>query len=111
MTAAPGEIAVRRGDIAVSANLAVALGTSRPMLEAVLVGAAQMFSLGTSGALVIGPRNDATVRAALGRERIRVAVSATGGSNGRTIPVYPGGAVLSKEAGGAEIELMRGVRP
>ena len=111
MTAAPGEIAVRRGDIAVSANLAVALGTSRPMLKAALVGAAQMFSLGTSGVLDIGARNDAAVGAALGRERIPVAASARGGSNGRTIRVYLGGAVLSKEAGGAEIELMRGVRP
>jgi chemotaxis protein CheD len=88
----------------------VALGTSRPMLRAVLVGGAQMFSLGGSGALDIGVRNDTAVREALRQERITVAAAETGGSNGRTIRVMPGGAVLSKEAGGAEIVLMQGVR-
>ena len=88
----------------------VALGTSRPMLRAVLVGGAQMFSLGGSGTLDIGVRNDTAVREALRQERITVAAAETGGSNGRTIRVMPGGAVLSKEAGGAEIVLMQGVR-
>jgi len=50
------------------------------------------------------------VRVALASERIPVVASATGGARGRTIRVFPGGAVLSKEAGGAEIELMPGVR-
>lgn len=86
------------------------LGTSRPMLKAVLVGGAQMFSLGTSGAMDIGARNDAAVRAALAKERISVVAAETGGSKGRTIRVLPGGSVLSKEAGGAEIVLMQGVR-
>jgi chemotaxis protein CheD len=88
-----------------------ALGASRPMLKAVLVGGAQMFSLGGSGALDIGVRNDAAVRDALRKERISVAAAEVGGSKGRTIRVVPGGPVLSKEAGGAEIELMTGVRP
>jgi chemotaxis protein CheD len=88
-----------------------ALGTSRPMLKAVLVGGAQMFSLGASGALEIGVRNDSAVREALANERIPVVAADTGGSNGRTIRVIPGGPVLSKAAGGAEIELMPGVRP
>jgi chemotaxis protein CheD len=88
-----------------------ALGASRPMLKAVLVGGAQMFSLGGSGALDIGVRNDAAVRDALRKERISVAAAEVGGSKGRTIRVIPGGPVLSKEAGGAEIELMTGVRP
>jgi chemotaxis protein CheD len=87
-----------------------ALGTSRPMLKAVLVGGAQMFSLGGSGALDIGVRNDAAVREALHKERITVVAAATGGSKGRTIRVIPGGAVLSKAAGDAEIVLMQGVR-
>ena len=87
-----------------------ALGTSRPMLKAILVGGAQMFSLGGSGALDIGVRNDEAVRAALANERIPVVAAETGGSKGRTIRVIPGGAVLSKEAGGAEIVLMQGVR-
>jgi chemotaxis protein CheD len=83
-----------------------ALGTSRPMLKAVLVGGAQMFSLDGSGAMDIGVRNDAAVRGALARERIPVVAAEVGGSKGRTIRVIPGGAVLSKEAGGAEKELM-----
>ena len=90
-----------------------ALGTSRTALRAVLVGGAQMFTLGDGGAgsaLDIGVRNESAVRAALATERIPVVASATGGARGRTIRVFPGGAVLSKEAGGAEIELMPGVR-
>jgi chemotaxis protein CheD len=87
-----------------------ALGTSRPMLKAVLVGGAHMFSLGSSGTLDIGVRNAAAVREALAKERITVVAAETGGSKGRTIRVFPGGAVLSKEAGGADKELMPGVR-
>ena len=87
-----------------------ALGTSKTMLKAILVGGAQMFSLGGSGALDIGLRNDEAVRAALAEERIPVVAADTGGSRGRTIRVIPGGAVLSKEAGRAEIVLMQGVR-
>ena len=99
-------------DLAVPALVArlTALGAVRPMLEAVLVGGAQMFSLGDSAAMDIGVRNDAAVRAALAEERIPVVAAATGGSRGRTIRVLPSGVVLSKEAGGAEIELMQGVR-
>lgn len=87
-----------------------ARGTSRPMLRAVLVGGAQMFSLGSSAAMDIGARNDAAVRDALRKERVSIAAADVGGSKGRTIRVIPGGAVLSKEAGGAEKELMNGVR-
>ena len=99
-------------DLAVPELIAqvTALGTSKPMLKAVLVGGAQMFSLGASGALDIGKRNDEAVRDLLGKERIPVVAAETGGSKGRTIRVIPGGAVLSKEAGGAEIVLMQGVR-
>ena len=88
-----------------------ALGGSRPLLRAVIVGGAQMFSLGSSAAMDIGVRNDAAVRAALAKERISIVAAEVGGSNGRTIRVIPGGAVLSKEAGGAEKDLMNGVRP
>jgi len=83
-----------------------ALGTSRPMLKAALVGGAQMFSLDSSGALDIGVRNAAAVRAALAKERVPVVATEVGGSKGRTIRVVPGGFVLSKEAGGAEKELI-----
>jgi chemotaxis protein CheD len=87
-----------------------ALGTSKNMLKAILVGGAQMFALGSSAAMDIGVRNDAAVCAALAAERIPVLAAEVGGSKGRTIRVIPGGAVLSKEAGGAEKELMNGVR-
>jgi chemotaxis protein CheD len=90
-----------------------ALGASRTGLRAVLVGGAQMFAFGGGGAgsaLDIGLRNESAVRAALAAERIPVVASATGGARGRTIRVFPGGAVLSKEAGGAERELVPGVR-
>jgi chemotaxis protein CheD len=87
-----------------------ALGTSKVALKAVLVGGAQMFALGGSAAMDIGVRNDTAVRAALAAERIPVLAAEVGGSKGRTIRVIPGGAVLSKEAGGAEKELMNGVR-
>jgi chemotaxis protein CheD len=89
-----------------------ALGAPRAALKAVLVGGAQMFAFGgvAGGALDIGVRNESAVRAVLTGERIPVVASATGGGSGRTIRVFPGGAVLSKEAGGAEIELMPGVR-
>jgi chemotaxis protein CheD len=99
-------------DVAVPALVeqTTALGTSRAMLSAVLVGGAQMFALGGSGALDIGVRNDTAVRAALAKERITIVAAETGGAKGRTIRVMPGGAVLSKAAGGAEIELMPGVR-
>jgi chemotaxis protein CheD len=83
-----------------------ALGTAKTSLKAVLVGGAQMFALGGSGAMDIGVRNDAAVRAALAKERIPVVAAEVGGSKGRTIRVIPGGSVLSKEAGGAEKELM-----
>ena len=89
-----------------------ALGTSRAAVRAVIVGGAQMFTLGggAASALDIGLRNESAVRAALATERIPVVASATGGARGRTIRVFPGGAVLSKEAGGAEIALMPGAR-
>ena len=87
-----------------------ALGSARPLLKAVLVGGAQMFSLGGSATMDIGARNVAAVREVLAKERIAVVAAETGGAKGRTIRVVPGGAVLSKEAGGAEKELMQGVR-
>jgi len=89
----------------------VALGTARTALKAVLVGGAQMFSLGAGNSLDIGVRNEAAVRELLAAERIPVVAAATRGSKGRTIRVIPGGAVFAKEAGGSDIELLAGVRP
>jgi chemotaxis protein CheD len=90
-----------------------ALGAPKTSLKAVLVGGAQMFALGSSAAMDIGVRNEAAVREALAKERIPVVAAEVGGANGRTIRVVPGGSVLSKEAGGAEKELMSttGARP
>jgi chemotaxis protein CheD len=87
----------------------VALGTSRPMLRAVLVGGAQMFSLG-SNSLDIGIRNETAVRELLAEARIPIVAAATRGTKGRTIRVHPGGAVTAREAGGQEIELLAGGR-
>jgi chemotaxis receptor (MCP) glutamine deamidase CheD len=58
----------------------------------------------------IGVRNEAAVREMLAAERIPVVAAATRGSKGRTIRVYPGGAVISREAGGPEVELLSGGR-
>jgi chemotaxis protein CheD len=89
----------------------VALGTARTLLKAVLVGGAQMFALGTGNSLDIGVRNEAAVRGLLAAECIPVLAAATRGSKGRTIRVWPGGAVVSRVAGGPEVELVPGGRP
>ena len=89
----------------------VALGTARTSLKAVLVGGAQMFTLGGGNSLDIGVRNEAAVRDALAAERIPVLAAATRGAKGRTIRVWPGGPVVAKEAGGVEVELVSGARP
>jgi chemotaxis protein CheD len=86
----------------------VRLGSARGTLRAVLVGGAQMFTLGGSSSLDIGVRNEAAVRGLLAEEGIPVVAAATRGTQGRTIRVYPGGAVLAKEAGGSETELLAG---
>jgi chemotaxis protein CheD len=88
----------------------VALGTARTSLKAILVGGAQMFALGAGNSLDIGVRNEAAVRGMLAAERIPVLAAATRGSKGRTIKVWPGGAVTAKEAGSDEIELLTGDR-
>jgi chemotaxis protein CheD len=86
----------------------VALGTARTSLKAVIVGGAQMFALGNGNALDIGVRNEAAVRGLLAGERIPIVAAATRGAKGRTIKVWPGGPVVSKEAGGPEVELITG---
>jgi chemotaxis protein CheD len=104
----PGKFA----DLAVPALIArmVALGGSRHTLSAILVGGAQMFSLNDRGSLHVGVRNEAAVRGMLAAERIPVVAAATRGSKGRTIRVWPGGAVVAKAAGEPEMELLAGVR-
>jgi chemotaxis protein CheD len=105
-SAPPGKFA----DLAVPELIArtVALGSSRSRLKAVLVGGAQMFSLNGSGSLDIGTRNEAAVRGLLAAERVPVVAADTRGSKGRTVRVWPGGAVVVKAAGEAEVELLAG---
>jgi chemotaxis protein CheD len=105
----PGKFA----DVAVPELIArtVALGAAHRSLQAVVIGGAQMFSLNGGGSLDIGVRNEEAVRGLLAEARIPVIASATGGSRGRTVRVLPGGAIVAKEAGGVEVELLVGARP
>ena len=85
------------------------LGAARRSLFAVMVGGAQMFSLG-SASLDVGNRNAAAVREALAAANVPVRGDVTGGSVGRTIRVYVGtGQVTCKEAGGKEIDVLAGI--
>jgi len=85
------------------------LGIRRHSLTAVMVGGAQMFTMG--GGMDIGSRNDAAVRDALRAARIPLATAMTGGSVGRTIKVYVGESrVTYKEAGGPETDLLATVQ-
>jgi chemotaxis protein CheD len=86
----------------------VALGTARTSLKAVLVGGAPMFALGAGNSLDIGARNEAAVRGLLAAERIPVVAAETRGGKGRTIRVVPGGAVMVKEAGAPEFDVLAG---
>jgi chemotaxis protein CheD len=80
------------------------LGGRPGRLEAVLVGGARMFSLGSS--MDIGARNDQAARDALAAARIPVRAADTRGSTGRTIRVDPAtGIVTVKAAGGQPAQL------
>ena len=63
------------------------LGAVPSSLEAILVGGAQMFSFGNSGAgrLDVGARNEAATREALAAAKIPVLAHATGGSTGQVM--------------------------
>jgi chemotaxis protein CheD len=82
------------------------MGVPRSRIWAVMVGGAQMFSLG-GATLDIGRRNDSGVKQALEQAGIPVRATVTGGTVGRTIRVYVGGGrVTCKEAGGSEVEIV-----
>jgi chemotaxis protein CheD len=86
------------------------LGARRSALEAVLVGGASMFAV-TSASLEVGQRNEAAVREQLGKLRLPVVATATGGNRGRTIRVdVASGAVTVREAGGSTSELYGGTK-
>jgi chemotaxis protein CheD len=79
------------------------LGARASRLHAVLVGGAQMFSAGASGALDIGHRNEQAMKAALAAAGIPITTTLTGGNAGRTMRVHIGtGLVTCKQAGGQE---------
>jgi chemotaxis protein CheD len=82
------------------------IGASRSKLQAVLVGGAHMFALGSTSSLDIGRRNEEAAREALTHAGVKVCAAATGGSKGRTVRVYvDGGLVTVKEPGTTEVEL------
>ena len=84
------------------------LGARKVRLEAALVGGASMFAV-SSASLEVGQRNEAAVRDLLKKMRIPVVAAATGGSKGRTIRVdVASSAVLVREAGGKDSELLAG---
>ena len=87
------------------ASRVVALGGRKPMLEAVLVGGASMFSAG-GATLEVGRRTETAVLEALVRARVKVVAAATGGKRGRTVRVDPAaGVVTVREAGAADVQL------
>ena len=68
----------------------------RPMsLKAKIAGGAQMFQLGSSDTIRIGPRNIEAVKAELNRLSIPILAEETGGSSGRTIEFDPSTSKLS----------------
>jgi chemotaxis protein CheD len=104
----PGQTG-RFADLAVPALVDALLqaGGMRHRLEAVLVGGAQMFALGSVSGRDIGGRNEAAVRDQLTRARIPVRAAATGGGTGRSMRVrVPTGEVICKEAAGRPVTLL-----
>jgi chemotaxis protein CheD len=101
---APGKFA----DHAVPALLdaMTRLGARRQRLEAVLVGGAKMFSIGSS--MDIGARNEAGVRAALERARVPVKAADTSGSTGRTVRVHAADGVVTVKAAGGQPTVLYG---
>ncbi len=79
------------------------LGARKAMLEAVLVGGASMFA-GAGSTLEVGSRNEAAVREALAKARIKVVAAATGGTRGRTVRVDPATGLVTVRVAGAKDE-------
>jgi chemotaxis protein CheD len=92
----PGKYA----DLAVPAVIAevIRAGAAKHRLEAVLVGGARMFAIGT-GSMDIGARNEEAVRAALAQAGVTLCASETGGTKGRTVRVVVGESVTAQTAG------------
>ena len=101
--------AAKFADLAVPALLEEVqrAGASKARIEAVLVGGAKMFAIGDG--MDIGARNEAAVRDALGKHRIKISAEATGGSSGRTMKVCAAdGTINVHEAGSKPVALVGG---
>lgn len=79
-------------------------GAAKRRLQAVLIGGARMFAIGTS--LDIGARNASAVKEQLAKVGIPVHVEETGGNRGRTARVVLGSDVSSQLAGGERTSLL-----
>ncbi len=99
------------GDLVVPAMLRLldGAGASRRRLQAVLVGGARMFALGSIGD--IGARNATAVRAALASAGIRIYGEDTGGNRGRTARILVGQTMTVQLAGGERRTLLDFTRP
>jgi chemotaxis protein CheD len=73
-------------------------GAAERRFETAIAGGARMFDM--SGGLDIGSRNEAAVRAALSKARIRIKAAQTGGSAGRTVKVEMGELVVTVRTAG-----------
>ena len=73
-------------------------GAQERRFETAIVGGARMFEM--SGGLDIGSRNEAAVRAALAKARIRIRATQTGGSSGRTVKVDMGELLVTVRVAG-----------
>ena len=79
-------------------------GAVERRFESVIVGGARMFDM--SGGLDIGARNDAAVRAALSKARVRLAAAHTGGTSGRTLTIAVAGMLVTVRSAGHPAETL-----
>jgi chemotaxis protein CheD len=79
-------------------------GAFERRFETAIVGGARMFEM--SGGLDIGSRNEAAVRAALAKARIRIKAAQTGGSSGRTVKVDMGELLVTVRMAGQPAETL-----
>ena len=93
-------------DLAASALLEEmeAVGALRRRVEAVLIGGARMFSVGSS--FDIGARNAHRVRAALGELGVKIHAEDVGGNRGRSARIVLGQEISSQLAGSPRESLL-----
>jgi chemotaxis protein CheD len=85
-------------------------GAVERRFETAIAGGARMFEM--NGGLDIGSRNEAAVRAALGKARITIKAAETGGNTGRTVKISVGDLlVIVRSAGQPPETLLDGRGP